>query len=172
MRLSNQGLAPFFSRCQAIFGGPPHGPALNRRMCLASYDPREIGHFQSIARRGQENIAQAQGLPWVILPTRISPEGATRYGENRLQTFEPDRVRVSSPFRAKHLFRLTQGKPWANLSCPFEAGPSGPMTGAKHIENAGLSPAAPAGHQSLQIAGLPVPNFGLAGEYSSLISLT
>ena len=36
----------------------------------------------------------AQGLPWVIPRHPISPEGATRYGENRLRTFEPDRVRV------------------------------------------------------------------------------
>jgi hypothetical protein len=100
-------------------------------MCLASYGPKEFGRFRSVARSGQESIAQ--GLPWVISPTRISPEGATRYGENRFRTLEPDRVRISSPFRAKRLFRLTQGKPWAKLSCPFGAGPSGRMTGAKHI---------------------------------------
>jgi hypothetical protein len=81
-----------------------------------------------MARSGQESIAQ--GLPWVIPPTRISPEGATRHGENRLQAFKPDRERISSPFRAKRLFRLTQGKPWAKVSCPFGAGPSGRMTGA------------------------------------------
>jgi hypothetical protein len=63
----------------------------------------------------------------------IRPEGATRYGENRLRTFEPDRVRSSCPFTAKRLFRLTQGKPWAKLSCPFGAFLSGRMTGAKHI---------------------------------------
>jgi hypothetical protein len=64
-------------------------------------------------------------------PTRISPERATGCGENRLRTFEPDRLRISNPFRAKRLFRLTQGKPWANLSRPFGAGPSGRLTGAK-----------------------------------------
>jgi hypothetical protein len=61
-------------------------------------------------------------------PTRISPEGASRCGENRLRTFEPDSVRISSPFiRAKRFFRLTPGKPWAGLklSCPFRANPSG-----------------------------------------------
>jgi hypothetical protein len=62
-------------------------------------------------------------------PTRISPEGATRCGDNRLGTFEPDRVRVSSPFsisnpenrvffmertfmclvRAKHIFPTNPG---------------------------------------------------------------
>jgi hypothetical protein len=99
-------------------------------MRLASYGPREIERFQAMARSGQESIAQ--GLPWVIPPTRIGPEGATRSGENRVQTFEPDCVRVSSPFRAKRLFWLTQGKPWAKLSCPFGAGPSGRVTGAKH----------------------------------------
>ena len=52
-----------------------------------------------------------RGLPWVI-SSRISPEGANRYGENRLRTLEPDRPRISSPFRAKRLFPLTQGKPW------------------------------------------------------------
>ena len=58
----------------------------------------------------------------VIAPTRICPEGAARYG-----------VRISSPFRAKRFSGLTQGKPWAKLSCPYGAGPSGCMTGAKHI---------------------------------------
>ena len=67
-----------------------------------------------MARSGQESIAQ----------------GAA---ENRLRTFLGDRVRISSPFRAKRSYRLTQGKPWAKLSCPFGAGPSGLMTGAKHI---------------------------------------
>jgi hypothetical protein len=32
---------------------------------------------------------------------------------------------------ARSLVRLTQGKPWAKLSCPFGAGPSGRMAGAK-----------------------------------------
>jgi hypothetical protein len=39
----------------------------------------------------------------------ISPEGAMRYGDNRLGTFEPDRVRVFSPFRAKRLFLTNPG---------------------------------------------------------------
>jgi hypothetical protein len=51
---------------------------------------------QSVARSGLKSVAQ--GSPWVVLPTRISPEGATRYGDNWLGTFEPDRVRVFSPF--------------------------------------------------------------------------
>jgi hypothetical protein len=29
--------------------------------------------------------------------TGFCPEGATRYGGNRLRTFDPDRVRISSP---------------------------------------------------------------------------
>jgi hypothetical protein len=66
-------------------------------------------------------------------PTRISPEGAAGCGENRLRTFEPDRLRMDDPFRAKRLFWLTQGKPWAKLSCPFGAGPSGHMTGPRHL---------------------------------------
>jgi hypothetical protein len=50
-----------------------------------------------VARSGLKSVAQ--GLPWVFLPTLISPEaeGAMRYGDNRLGTFEPDRVRVFSP---------------------------------------------------------------------------
>jgi hypothetical protein len=69
--------------------------------------PEEFGRSQSVARTGQESWptvlnlvfgpkgqeSLAQGLPWVIVPTRISPEGATRYGEHRLRTFETDRVR-------------------------------------------------------------------------------
>ena len=97
---------------------------------MSEYGPKEFGRFYSVARSGQESIAQ--GLPWVKTPTRISPEGATRYGGNRLRTFELNRVRISSPFRAKRLFRLTQGKPWAKLSCPFGAGLSDRMTAAKH----------------------------------------
>jgi hypothetical protein len=88
-----------------------------------------------VARSGQESIAQ--GLPWVNSPTGVSPEGAGRYGGNRLRTFEPDRVRISSPFMAKRLFRVIQGKPWAKLSCPFGAGPSGRMTDAKHKQTLG-----------------------------------
>jgi hypothetical protein len=71
--------------------------------------------------------------------TRISPEGAARCGENRLRTFEPDPVRIRSPFRVKRLFWLTQGEPWAKLSCPFGADPTGHMTGAEQIRNPGLS---------------------------------
>jgi len=92
-------------------------------------------------------IKRAQGLPWVIAPTRICPhkallrctlekntrrarvgdaEGATRYVENRLQTFEPDRRRISGPYRAKRLSGLTQGKPWAGYALlPLRGGPVG-----------------------------------------------
>ena len=55
-------------------------------MCLSSYGPKKFGRFQSVAQSGQESIAQ--GLPWVIAPSRIGPEGATSYGENPLRTFE------------------------------------------------------------------------------------
>jgi hypothetical protein len=88
-----------------------------------NHGPKEFGCFRSGARSGQESLAQ--GSPWVIPLVRIGPEWATRYGENPLRTFEPDCVRISSPFRAKRLFWLTQGKPWAMLSCPFGADPSG-----------------------------------------------
>ena len=80
---------------------------------------REFSPRRSIWKiRGPKSLAQ--GLPWVVLPTRIGPEGAMRYSDNRLGTFEPDRVHVSSPFsfRAKRLFSTTQGKPWAS-TCPF-----------------------------------------------------
>ena len=103
---------------------------IKRRRCLASHGPKELGPFHSVARSGQESIAQ--GLPWVVPRHPIGPEGATRPGENRLRTFEPHRVCSSCPFRAKRLFRLTQGKPWAKVSCPFGAGLSGRRTGAKH----------------------------------------
>jgi hypothetical protein len=84
-----------------------------------------------VARSGQKSIAQ--GLPWLNPPTGMSPEGAARYGGNRLRTSGLERVHISSPFRAKRLFRLTQGKPWAKLSCPFGAGLSGPKTDATPI---------------------------------------
>jgi hypothetical protein len=83
-------------------------------MCLAP-----VIRPEGPAPKGQESIAQ--GLPWVIPPTRISPEGANRHGENWLRTFELDRVHSPSPFRANRLFRLTQGKPWAMLSWPLRA---------------------------------------------------
>jgi hypothetical protein len=78
------------------------------RLIVARHEvPLEFGHLQSVAQSGLKSIAQ--GLPWVVLPIRISPEGAMRYGDNRLGTFEPDRVRVFSPFRAKRLFLTNPG---------------------------------------------------------------
>jgi hypothetical protein len=44
-----------------------------------------FGGRQSVARSGQESIAQ--GLPLVIYPTGVNPEGVVRCGGNRLQTF-------------------------------------------------------------------------------------
>jgi hypothetical protein len=44
------------------------------------------------------------GFPWVTLgnpPNRISPEGLTGYGTNRLRTFEPDRMRISQSLQGK-----------------------------------------------------------------------
>jgi hypothetical protein len=103
------------SRCAKFLAPPTNGP-------------KEFGRFHSVARSGQESIAQ--GLPWVIHPTQLAlkgPPGAARIGSEPL-----NRVACSSscPLRAKRLFRLTQGKPWAKLSCPFGAGPSGRRTGA------------------------------------------
>jgi hypothetical protein len=45
----------------------------------------EFGRFQSVARSGQKSLAQ--GSPGFTLgypPTEMSPEGAGRYGGNRL----------------------------------------------------------------------------------------
>jgi hypothetical protein len=74
---------------------------------VTSENFRLVGQTANVARSGLKSVAQV--LPWVVLPTRISPEGAMRYGDNRLGTFEPDRVRVSSPFRAKRLFLTNPG---------------------------------------------------------------
>jgi hypothetical protein len=66
-------------------------------MCVASVIRQrslQFGCFQSVARSGQKSIAQ--GLTWINSPTRISPEGATRYGENRLRTSELDRVHTDN----------------------------------------------------------------------------
>jgi hypothetical protein len=45
-------------------------------------------------------------------------ELTSRYGENRLRTFEPDRVRITSSFRAKRIFRLTQVNPGLSFLAP------------------------------------------------------
>jgi hypothetical protein len=77
--------------------------------------------------KGQESIAQ--GLPWVNFPSRIGPEGAVRYGIDRLP-IGPMRVPISeAPSVLRTFFWLTQGKPWLSY-----LGPSGRMTGAKHIQ--------------------------------------
>jgi hypothetical protein len=56
-------------------------------------------------------------------PHPNSPEGATRYGDNRLGTFEPDRVRVSGPF--SQTGRRTQHRGSnPELSTPFVGGNS------------------------------------------------
>jgi hypothetical protein len=136
-------------------------PGLKTCMCLASVIRRRFlrfGGFQSVARSGQKSIAQ--GLPWVNSPTGMSPEGAGRYGGNWLRTSGLDRLHIfSSPFRAKRLFRLTQGKPWAKLSCPFGAGRSGRKTGAKLIRKPGLSPQAPSGHSMADAKHIQNPGY-------------
>jgi hypothetical protein len=67
--------------------------------------------------------------------------------------------------RAKRLFWLTQGEPWAKLSCPFGAEPSGRITDAKQIptidrEGLRAAPVARLG-RSLALPGLS-PYLGLA----------
>jgi hypothetical protein len=74
---------------------------------------------RSAAPKGLKSIAQ--GLPWVNPPTGMSPKGAGRYGGDWLRTSGLDRGLISIPFRAKHLFRPTRGKPWAMLSWPLRA---------------------------------------------------
>jgi hypothetical protein len=54
-------------------------------------------------------VKKSEAYPLGNSPTRISPEGAARCGENRLRTLEPDSVRISSPFRAKCLFSANPG---------------------------------------------------------------
>jgi hypothetical protein len=44
-------------------------------ICLALRAPKELRRLHAVARSGQESIAQ--GLPWEISPTLISPEGAS-----------------------------------------------------------------------------------------------
>jgi hypothetical protein len=96
------------------------------------------------------------GLPWVIPPQPISPEGATGYGEKLAPNLELDLVRSPSPFRAKRLFQLSQGKPWAKLSCPCGAGPSGNGTGAKYTPGSqpGFSPGTLNGTNGTQAGSL------------------
>jgi hypothetical protein len=86
---------------------------------VGEFPPRRSYGQSAHPRSGLKSVAQ--GLPWVALPTRIALKGATIYGDNRLGAFEPVRVRVSGPFRAKRHFRLTQGKPWAKLFWPLRA---------------------------------------------------
>jgi hypothetical protein len=64
-----------FSAWHKARSGKESWPRVYPGMCLASYGPKESGRFQSMARSGQESIAQ--GLPWGITSTRICPEGAT-----------------------------------------------------------------------------------------------
>ena len=63
----------------------------------------------------------AQGLPWEIPTPELALKGLP--GTARIGSAFLNRLVCSilSPFRAKRLFRLTQGKPWAKLSCPFGA---------------------------------------------------
>jgi hypothetical protein len=60
-------------------------------------------------------------LPGANSRTGMSPEGAGRYGGNRLLTSRLDRVHTSSRFRAKRLFLLTQGKPFGKNGAKIRA---------------------------------------------------
>jgi hypothetical protein len=65
-----------------------------------------------------------------------SAEGATKYGDNRLGTFEPDRVRVSGPFsfRAKPIFLAPAFTHPLQSSFPLEA----PLNGANGTQAGSL----------------------------------
>ena len=78
--------------------------------CFSVTRPEGVWAFHSVARSGQESIAQ--GLPWVIAPARqLALKGSP--GTARFRSFAPNRR--------------------AQLLAPFGAGLSGRMTGAKHI---------------------------------------
>ena len=81
----------------------------SRRRIFASAAVR-----QSVARSGLKSVAQ--GSPWVVLPTRISPEGADEIrqiiGSARLNRTA---CAFLAPSGRNVYFRLTQGKPWAKL---------------------------------------------------------
>ena len=94
-------------------------PGLNHCIYLALViRPRRVRRFPIRGPKWPKK--HSPGFTLGNSSSRHGPEGA-RYGENRLRTFERDLMRISSPFRAKPLFRLTHGKPWAMLSCPFRA---------------------------------------------------
>jgi hypothetical protein len=82
-------------------------------MCLAPAKPSEGPAILTFPIFGPKRPGKhSPGFTLGNSPARISPERAAKSGENRLRTFEPDRLCISSPFRAKGLFWLTQGKPW------------------------------------------------------------
>src|SRR5271154_6641178 len=88
-----------------------------------------------VARSGQESMAQ--GLPWEMPPPKLAlkgPLGSARIGSESLNWIA---CAVLAPSGRNVLCRLTQGKPWAKLSCPCGAGASGRMTAAKHILHPG-----------------------------------
>jgi hypothetical protein len=93
-------------------------------MCLASHGLRGGECVQSVARSGQESIAQ--GLPWVIPSVEFALKGSpdtARIGSKPLNRLACEFL---APSGRNVNFPLTQGKPWAKLSCPFGAGPFGP----------------------------------------------
>jgi hypothetical protein len=63
-------------------------------MCLTSYSPKVFGRFQSVARSGQESIAQGLYVFGArYTPRRTCPEGATGLSpgfQPRFQPWEPN----------------------------------------------------------------------------------
>jgi hypothetical protein len=142
-------------------------------MRLVAHGPEEIGWLHSVARSGQESIAQ--GLPWETRSNVKRPEGAPSFGK-----VIPERLVSGRPFRASTNKPKTQGKPWAEVSWPF--GPPEPRSTAGKLSSLGrpgilalrkVQPAGPigAGPPSLMngtkhIRWWPSSSFHSAGQKS------
>ena len=111
------------------------------------YHPSNRLHLRPRTKDDEEDWEGAKRIPGFTLGDsliRISPEGATGYGENRLRTFERDRVHISKRVRTKRLFRLTQGKPWYVISAalvPPEPSSSSSFASSTSVD-AGIAPTA------------------------------
>src|ERR1700722_9791766 len=71
---------------------------------------------QSVARSGQNSLAQ--GLPWVISPTRISSEGATSYGRESAPNLLIGSRALLAPPGQNVYFRLPRVNPGLSFLAP------------------------------------------------------
>src|SRR3984957_20687436 len=71
---------------------------------------------QSVARSGQNSLAQ--GLPWVISPTRISSEGATSYGRESAPNLLIGSRALLAPSGQNVYFRLPRVHPGLSFLAP------------------------------------------------------